>query len=100
MPGVVVDVWKELLRLLQGKQLTSLLLQHMLTAMLSETDPSSLSSMMLAAWLRLVLLYEAANCECKVPRVLSWPFNRHGTSPRIRGIPRSPRKVINFCFFV
>lgn len=63
VPGILVNTWKELLRLLQGKQLTSLLLQHMLTAMLTETDPSSLHSVTLAAWLRLVLLYESSNCE-------------------------------------
>ncbi|XP_076445295.1 uncharacterized protein LOC143283098 [Babylonia areolata] len=61
VPDVVISMWKEVLQLVQGKQLTTLLLQHMVTTMVGGTDPSSLHSLTLRAWLRLVLLYHTSN---------------------------------------
>lgn len=63
VPGVLVNIWRSLLRLLQSRQLTGLLLQHLLKALLSETDTSLLHSRLIAAWLRLILLYELYNFE-------------------------------------
>ncbi|KAK7107055.1 ribosomal biogenesis protein LAS1L-like [Littorina saxatilis] len=79
VPGILINVWKELLRLLQSRQLTSLLLQHMVTVMLAEPDPASLNSMMLAAWLRLILLYQTSNYSKSAEERASQPNLYHSS---------------------
>ncbi|KAK7480685.1 hypothetical protein BaRGS_00028053 [Batillaria attramentaria] len=56
VPSVLINIWRSLLRLLQSRQLTGLLLQHLLKSLLSRTDVNSVHSRLLAAWLRLILL--------------------------------------------
>ncbi|KAL8562453.1 hypothetical protein ACOMHN_008597 [Nucella lapillus] len=62
VPGVVIKIWKAVLRLVQGRQLTGLLLQHMVTRVVGgEGDPASLHRLAMAAWLRLILLHHTSN---------------------------------------
>ncbi|XP_025099005.1 ribosomal biogenesis protein LAS1L-like isoform X2 [Pomacea canaliculata] len=61
VPDILISIWKSLLRSVQSRQLTSLLLQHILMTLVGQPDHASLHSKALAAWLHLILSYETAN---------------------------------------